>query len=52
MKVYKYVLEKRLRKIVDIRNYQFGFRQGMSTTGANFILRQLQKQYNQKKTKL
>jgi hypothetical protein len=50
--VYEYVLEKRLRKIVDIGNYQFGFRQGMSTTGAIFIVRQLQEKYNQKKTKL
>ena len=52
MKVYKYVLEKKLRKIVDIGSYQFGFRQGMSTTGAIFIVRQLQEKYNQKKTKL
>ena len=41
MKVYEYVLEKRLRKIVDIGNYQFGFRQGLSTTGPIFIVRQL-----------
>ena len=46
MKVYEYVLEKRLRKIVDIGNYQFGFRQGMSTTGAIFIVKQLQEKYN------
>ena len=26
MKVYEYVLEKIIRKIVDIGNYQFGFR--------------------------
>ena len=52
MKVYEYVLEKRLRKIVDIGSYPFGFRQGMSTIGAIFIVRQLQEKYNQKKTKL
>ena len=52
MKVYEYVLERRLRKIVDIGSYQFGFRQGRSTTGAIFIVRQLQETYNQKKTKL
>ena len=52
MKVYEYVLEKRLRKIVDIGSYQFGFRQGMSAIGAIFIVRQLQEKYNMKKTKL
>jgi len=52
MKVYEYVLERRLREIVDIGSYQFGFRQGRSTIGAIFIVRQLQEKYNQKKTKL
>jgi len=52
MKVYEYVLERRLREIVDIGDYQFGFRQGRSTTGAIFIVRQLQEKYNQKKRKL
>ena len=49
MKVYEYVLERRLREIVDIGDYQFGFRQGRSTTGAIFIVRQLQEKQNQKK---
>ena len=52
MKVYEYVLERRLRKIVDNGSYQFGFRQGMSTIGAIFIVRQLQVKFNQKKTNL
>ena len=51
MKVYESVLEKRLRKIVDIGSYQFGFRQGRSTIGAIFIVKQLQEKYNQKKRK-
>jgi len=39
MKVYEYVLEKRMRDMVAIGNYQFGFCQGRSTAGAMFILR-------------
>ena len=39
MKVYKYVLERRLRKIVNLGRFQFGFRQGKSTIDAIFIMR-------------
>ena len=52
MKVNEYVLERRLREIVDIGDYQFGFRQGRSTTDAIFIVRQLQEKYNKKERKL
>ena len=52
MKVYEYVLEKRLRKIIHIGSYQFGFRQGRSTIGFIFIARQLQEKYNEKQRKL
>ncbi len=52
MKVYESVLEKRLREHVSIGNYQFGFCPGRSTTGAIFIIRQLQEKYNQKKKNL
>ena len=52
MTVYEYVLERRLREIIDIGSYQFGFRQGRSTIGAIYIVRQMQEKYNQKKTKL
>ncbi|XP_014666073.1 PREDICTED: uncharacterized protein LOC106808038 [Priapulus caudatus] len=52
MKIYARVLEKRLRKEVDIGSFQFGFWPGRSTTGAIFVLRQLQEKYNQKKKKL
>jgi len=52
MKVYKYLLEKRMRNMVAIGNYQFGFCQGRSTAGAMFILRMLQEKYSQKNKKL
>ena len=41
---------RRLREIIDIGSYQFGFRQGISTIGAIFIVRQMQEKYNQNKT--
>jgi hypothetical protein len=46
------VLEKRLRELVEIGNYQFGFCQGRSTTGAIFMLRQLQEKYCKKRKML
>ena len=52
MKMYGYVLERRLREILDIGSYQFGFRQGRSTIGVIYIVRQMQEKYNQSKTKL
>ena len=52
MKVYESELERRLRKIVDIGSYQFGFIQGRSTTGAIFFVREMQEKYNQKTIKL
>ena len=52
MKVYEYLWEKRLRDMVDIGNYQFGFCQGRSTSGAMFLLRMLQEKYSQKEKKL
>jgi len=42
MKVYEYVLDKRMRDMVAIGNYQFGFCQGKLTAEAKFILRMLQ----------
>ena len=52
MKVYEYVLGRRLREIVGIGSYQFGFRQGRSTFGAICIMRQMQEKYNLNKTQL
>ena len=42
MKLWKRVIEARLREIVNIRENQFGFRQGISTTEPVFALRQPQ----------
>ena len=45
MKVVERVFEKKLRKMVEIREEQYGFVAGKGTIGAIFILRQLQKKY-------
>ena len=45
MKLVKHVLKRRIRKMVDIDEMQFGFVSGRSATDAVFIVRQLQKKY-------
>ena len=45
MKVVECVLEKRLRKMVEIREEQYGFVAGKGITDVIFILRQLQEKY-------
>ena len=45
MKLYERVHENRLRNTVVISKEQFGFMKGKSTTGAIFVLRQLQERY-------
>ena len=45
MKVLERVIETRVRKIVKIDSMQFGFMAGRGTTGAIFIVLQLQKKY-------
>ena len=45
MKVMERVFKKRLRKMVEIREEQYGFATGKGTTDAIFILRQLQQKY-------
>ena len=52
MKLYEGILERRLRNIVEIEDYQFGFCPGRSTTGAIFVMRQLQEKYHEKNKKL
>jgi len=52
MTAYEDVLEKIMREMVAIGNYQFGFCQGRSTASAIFILRMLQEKYSQKNKKL
>ena len=52
MKIYERVLERRLRDLAEIGDYQYGFCPGKSTTGAVFIVRQLQEKFARKKKKL
>ena len=52
MKMVKHVFEKRLRKMVEIREEQYGFVAGKGTTDAIFILRQLQEKYLEKDKEL
>ena len=46
------MFEKRLRKMVEIREEQYGFVSGKGTTDAIFILRQLQEKYLENDKKL
>ena len=52
MKIYERVLERRLRDLVEVGDYQYGFCPGKSTTGAIFIVRQLQEKFAGKKKQL
>ena len=52
MKPWERIIETRLRQIVNIRDNQFGFRPGMSTTVSAFALRQLQEKYRGNNTDL
>ena len=47
MKLYERVHENRLRNIVTIREEQFGFVKGKSTTDATFALRQLKERHRE-----
>ena len=52
MKVVERLLEKRLRRLVEVDKMQFGFMPGKSTVDAIFILRRMQESYLKKKRKL
>ncbi|KAA3670323.1 uncharacterized protein DEA37_0010186 [Paragonimus westermani] len=52
MKVVERVFERRLRKMVNIDEMQFGFMPGKGTVDALFIARMLQEKYRRKKKKL
>ena len=52
MKIVERVLEKRIRKLVNLDEMQFGFMPGKGTTDALFILRRLQEEYRDKEKKL
>ena len=41
MKLWERIIEARLREIINIRDNEFGFRPGVSTTEPVFALRQL-----------
>jgi len=47
MKLWERILESRLRDLVEIDVGQFGFRPGMGTTDAMFILRMLMEKYRE-----
>ena len=46
------ILERRLRKIVEVDENHFGFQQGKSTVDTIFVVRQLQERYGGKKKEL
>ena len=48
MKLWERIIQARLREIVNIRENQFSFRPGMSTTEPVFALRQLQEKCREK----
>ena len=49
MKLWEHVIENRIRETVELRNIQFGFRRGMSTTEPVFALRIVQEKYQERK---
>ena len=52
MKLWEKVMEKRIGQEVVIREHQFGFMPGRSTTKAIHALRRLMKKYREKKKDL
>lgn len=52
MKLWKRVIEHRLRRVTSVTKNQFGFMPGRSTTEAIFLLRQLMERYREQKKDL
>ena len=52
MKLWERIIGNRLREIVNIRDNQFGFRPGISTTEPVFAFRQLQEKCREKNNDL
>ena len=51
-KIWENMLDRSLKDIVVINDYQFGFAAGKSTTDATYVLRHIQQKYYEKKRKL
>ena len=51
MKIFERIIEKEIRKVIDVSEMQFGFMPGRGTIDAVFIARQLQEKYLEKKEK-
>ena len=52
MKIVERVLERRIRKLVNIDSIQFCFMPGRGTTDALFVVRRMQEECRDKKKKL
>ena len=52
MKIVERVLERRIRTLVNLNEMQFGFMPGKRTVDAIFIVRRMQKEYQEKEKKL
>ena len=52
MKIFKRVLEKRIRALVVMGGMQFGFMKGRGMIEALFIVRRIQEEYREKDKKL
>ena len=52
MKIVERVLERRIRTLVNLNKIQFGFMRGKRTVNAIFIVRRMQKEYQNKDKKL
>ena len=52
MKIVERVLERRIRKLVNIDSMQFRFMPGRGTTDALFVVRRMQEECRDKKKKL
>ena len=47
-KVLERVMERRLRKLINIDDMQFGFSNGKSTTDAIFVVKMMQEKFREK----
>ena len=52
MKIVERVLERRIRKLVNIDSMQFGFMPGRGTTDVLFVVQRMLEEYRDKKKKV